>query len=175
MTINTITPAQAKAWLSAGEAVLIDVREPDEFKAEHIAYASSMPLGSVGELFTEMPIPADRKVIFQCQRGGRGGQACAAVQRTGAPHEMHNIEGGIQGWKAAGFPVVTTSTAGGISIFRQVQIVAGALVLLSVLAGFNGLTLGFVAAGLFGTALLLAGLTGWCGLAMLLTKMPWNR
>jgi rhodanese-related sulfurtransferase len=175
MTIATITPAQAKSWLLSGEAVLIDVREPDEFKAEHIAYAASMPLGSVGDLFAEMPIPSDKKVLFQCQRGGRGAKACAAVQSTGVPNELHNIEGGIDGWKAAGFPVVTSSAADGLSIFRQVQIVVGALVVLGVLAGFNGLTFGFVAAGLFGAALFLAGITGWCGLAMLLTKMPWNR
>ncbi|MFN3701005.1 MAG: YgaP-like transmembrane domain [Alphaproteobacteria bacterium] len=91
--------------------------------------------------------------------------------------EIYNLEGGITAWVEAGLPVLSPSGAGGcgISIFRQVQIIVGALVLLSVLAGFFISTSAFVLAGLFGAALMFAGLSGWCGLAMLLNKMPWNR
>lgn len=175
MTPVTITPLQAQAWLESGDAVLIDVREPDEFKAEHIAYATSLPLQSVGELFVGMHIPADRKVLFHCQRGVRGAKACTAVGAAGATHAIYNVEGGIEGWKTAGLSVVSSKTAGRISIFRQVQIAAGALILLSVLAGFGGLPLGFALAGFLGAALLISGITSWCGLALLLAQMPWNK
>ena len=175
MTTTTVTPLNAKAWLASGEAVLIDVREPDEFRAEHIPYAASLPLSTVGDRLADVALPANRKILFHCQRGARGEKACVAVQAAGAAREVYNIEGGIEGWKAAGLPVVSQAAGSGVSIFRQVQIVVGALVLLGVVAGFSGIPSGFIAAGVLGAALLMAGLTGWCGLALLLAKMPWNK
>ena len=176
MTVETITVQQAEALISGGDAILIDVREADEFKAEHIACALSMPLSGLPDLFAQLQIPKGRKIIFQCLKGSRGQQACAALAGLNlAGVEVYNLEGGITAWKDAGLPVI--ASAGGIklSIFRQVQIIVGTLVTASVILGFAGLTFAFVLAGLFGAALAIAGITGWCGLAMVLTKMPWNR
>lgn len=170
---RNISAQQAYAWLVSGEAVLIDVREPDEFKAEHIAYALSLPLGHVGTTFTQLNL-ANRKIIFQCLRGKRGEQACTFLNGQNTSCSAYNIEGGIEGWKAAGLPVISGSGSG-LSIFRQVQIIIGTLVGLGVVLGFGGHIWGFAAAGLFGAALALSGLSGWCGLAMLLAKAPWNR
>lgn len=55
------------------------------------------------------------------------------------------------------------------------QIVVGLLVAVGVIAGFLISPAGFVVAGLFGAALATAGITGWCGLALLLNRAPWNR
>lgn len=175
--INNITPEQAAAWLAAGDAILIDVREPDEFKNEHIAYAASLPLGSVCDLVGQLNIPDGRKVIFQCLKGGRGQKACMIVgDRNICANDLYNIDGGITAWKELGLPVVTTDAAAPkITIFRQVQIIAGGLIALLVMLGFLGITVAFLVAGVIGGALLFAGLTGWCGLAMLLSKMPWNK
>lgn len=176
MTTRNISPAQACEWLKAGEAILIDVREPDEFAAGHIACASSIPLGIVGDTLKFMDIPSGRRVIFQCLKGGRGAKACAAVEAAALPGGIFNIEGGLDGWKAAGFPVVAGAAGPtGFSIFRQVQMIVGSLVFLLVSLGFMGLTLGFIMAGILGGLLAFAGFTGWCGLAMLLERMPWNR
>jgi len=70
---------------------------------------------------------------------------------------------------------VSSQVSSGISIFRQVQIIIGGLIAVLVVFGFLGLPFGFIGAGLLGFALFVAGLTGWCGLAMLLSKMPWNK
>lgn len=172
-----ITPAQALDWLSAGQAVLVDVREPAEFAAGHIAYAVSAPLARTREILGTMSLPAERRVIFQCQKGGRGGQACVAVGVT-APggQAVYNLEGGIEAWTKAGLPIVSASEGPPrLSIFRQVQIAVGLLVLLGVVVGFAVHPAGFVIAGLFGAALATAGITGWCGLALLLNRAPWNR
>ena len=83
------------------------------------------------------------------------------------------MDGGITAWKAAGLPVA--SSGKGLSIFRQVQIIVGGLIAFLVVLGLTGLTVGFIIAGILGGALFFAGLTGWCGLAMLLRKMPWNK
>ncbi len=176
MTDNNITPAQAFDWLSSGEAILIDVREPDEFKAEHIAYAISLPLGVVGELSSHLNIPKSRKVIFQCLKGARGQKACDIVgASTLSGYEIYNIGGGIDAWKAQSFPVVSSSSRAGLPIFRQVQIIIGLLILALILLGFAGFALGFVLAAIAAGALVFAGITGFCGLAMLLDKMPWNK
>lgn len=171
---RNISPQQAHEWLSSGEAILIDVREPDEFKAEHIACAASLPLANICNLLNQMHLPKGRKIIFQCLRGKRGEQACALVPEMNASHDVYNLEGGIDGWKNAGLPVVS-SAGTRLSIFRQVQIIVGLLVLISVLLGYSGQIWGFAVAGFFGAALAFAGITGWCGLAMVLAWMPWNK
>lgn len=174
--INTISPQEAARWLADGEAILIDVREADEFRAEHIAYANSLPLSALEDLFKKMNIPENRKIVFQCLKGARGGQACTTIQGCGSCNNaLYNLDGGITAWKQAGLPVVSSLIASGISIFRQVQIIIGGLIAVLVVLGFLGLSFGFIGAGLLGLALFVSGLTGWCGLAMLLSKMPWNK
>ncbi len=58
---------------------------------------------------------------------------------------------------------------------QQVQIVAGSLVLLGVVLGYLLNPAFFLLSGFVGAGLLFAGLSGWCGMALLLAKMPWNR
>lgn len=172
--IRNISPQQAHEWLSSGEAVLVDVREPDEFKAEHIACAVSLPLSNICNTLKQMHIPEGRKIIFQCLRGKRGEQACAIVPTMNATYDVYNIHGGIDAWKNEGLPIVSSNGAR-LSIFRQVQIVVGLLILMFVLLGYSGQSWGFAMAGFFGAALAFAGITGWCGLAIVLGRMPWNK
>ena len=174
---KSVSPQEAAAWLAAGEAILIDVREADEFRDEHIAYANSLPLSNLNALFEQMNIPDNRKVIFQCLKGVRGGKACdIVISCNKCSNEIFNMDGGIIAWKEAGLPVAgNNDNKPKLSIFRQVQIIVGGLVTLMVVLGLMGLTFGFILAGLLGTALCVAGITGWCGLAMLLQKMPWNK
>ncbi len=171
--VNPIMPLEAEQLLAAGRAVLIDVREPDEFSAGHIPYAASMPLAQAPALLDRMPLGNDMTVIFQCQKGARGGQACVAAPAALAGR-VRNMEGGIEAWAAAGLPVAGGRTPR-VSIFRQVQMIVGLLVLACTLAGLAGFALGFYLAALFGGMLAFAGISGWCGLALLLQRLPWNR
>lgn len=175
LTYIPITPQQAQAWLTDGTAMLIDVREPDEYKAEHIVYAASLPLALVNTLPAHINLPQDKKIIFQCLKGKRGEQACAILPAKREGQIYYNLEGGIDAWKAAGLPVLTARSAIGISLFRQVQIIMGSLIALCVILGFSGLPAAFALGGLFATALAISGVTGWCGLALLLQRAPWNR
>ena len=70
--MSTITATQAYALLEKGEAVLIDVRDADEFKQEHIPYALSLPLSTLDESFDKLNIPAGKTVIMHCLKGMRG-------------------------------------------------------------------------------------------------------
>jgi rhodanese-related sulfurtransferase len=174
MTTNTIDARKASDWLASGEAVLIDVREPDEYRSGHIPYALSLPLSSLPGALTRTPIAPDIKIIAQCLKGGRGAQACAALAAHGLPNALYNLEGGITAWSTAGLPVVGGATTG-VSIFRQVQMIVGGLILIAILAGLTGARAGFYMGALFASMLVLSGASGWCGLAMLLRHMPWNR
>ncbi len=172
-TVQNIDALTLKAWLDKGEAVLLDVREPDEFARGHIPRATSVPLSQVKEAIPTLATTADTKLVFQCQKGGRSGQACMlAGERL-----VYNLEGGISAWEAAGLPIASNlrPTATRLPLMRQVQITVGALILLGIMLGFYGIPAGFMLAGFFGAGLLFAGISGWCGMALLLARMPWNR
>ncbi|MGH1377302.1 MAG: rhodanese-like domain-containing protein [Alphaproteobacteria bacterium] len=174
---QTISVKDADAMVKNGEAVLVDVREADEFKEEHIPYAMSVPLSSLEEGVGILNIPEDTAIIFQCLKGSRSKMACERIQGlSSCNNKLLNFHGGIEAWKEGGYPVIgSSSPSSGLSIFRQVQIIVGFIVAACVVLGFVGLKPAFAVAGVVGAALFTAGLTGWCGLAMILVKMPWNK
>jgi rhodanese-related sulfurtransferase len=159
----------AKAWLDAGTAALVDIREPAEFARERIPGARLLPAARLAGA----DLSAARRVIFHCKSGARTLAAAPQLAACGAA-EIYGLKGGIEAWRSAGLPTLIDRTAP-IDLMRQVQIAAGALILIGALLGvlvhpgFFGLS-AFVGAGL-----LTAGLTGFCGMARLLALMPWNR
>lgn len=171
---KSMSPKDAYEALKNGEAILIDVREADEFSAQHISFAQSLPLGLLNGGLIDLHFPKGKKIIVQCLGGKRGENACAILNTKGLENEIFNIAGGINAWQSAGLPVIGASQTK-FSIFRQVQMIVGTLIAALVILGFLGLTFAFALAGIFALALALAGLTGWCGLALLLRKMPWNK
>jgi hypothetical protein len=88
--------------------------------------------------------------------------------------EAYFLQGGIEAWKAAGLTVHANRRAP-IEIMRQVLIVAGLIVLLGLALGVTVHPGFFGLSAIMGAGLLFAGSTGWCGLALLLKLMPWNR
>lgn len=170
---QNISPNDAYELLQDGNAILIDVREPNEFMQEHIAYAISIPLSSFEESLTQLNIPENKTIIFQCLKGKRGEMACeraSGIDKFKNP--ILNISGGIGSWKEEGLVVVTNkSNEPEFSPRRQVQIIVGGTVLVTSLMG------GWAShiAALFGGALLVSGILGICPLAMIISKMPWNK
>jgi rhodanese-related sulfurtransferase len=162
-----VDPRTLERWLDDGTAILVDVREPDEYAREHIAGARLMPLSR----FDRAALPAGngKTVVLQCNSGNRSRQL---GERMGGA--WHHLAGGIQAWKRAGLPVEVDRRTP-LPIMRQVQIAAGVLVLLGQILGWLlapafGLLSTFVGAGL-----ILAGITGYCGMARLLALLPYNR
>jgi rhodanese-related sulfurtransferase len=82
-------------------AVLIDVREPAEFEAEHIEGARLFPLST----FDPNRLPKDVPLIFNCGIGKRSAMAVARAQQAGYAHDAH-LAGGLAAWKAAGLQTV---------------------------------------------------------------------
>lgn len=170
-TLHRLSPHQVREWLDAGRAVLIDIREPDEYARRHVKGAQSHPLSHWEKAHLTIDPAAD--VIFTCRSGMRTAGACdrLAARVSG---DAFILEGGIDAWKKAGLPVETNAGAP-LEIMRQVQIAAGSLVLAGILLGFFVAPVWFGLAAFVGAGLTFAGITGFCGMARLLMLMPWNR
>ena len=157
--------------------VMIDVREKDEFDAESIPGSFHVPLSR----FTEVAPPLfgllqGRKATVICGSGVRSKLACGMIEKLGIGNsiELENYQGGIRRWKELGLPV-TTQKSGHFPLMRQVQLAAGLLVVSSVALAV-AVDFRFIGiAGFVGAGLTVAGATGFCGMALVLNKMPWNQ
>jgi rhodanese-related sulfurtransferase len=100
--VTNATPEQVRAWFEAGEILLIDVREVNEYAAERIHGALLYPLST----FDPKAIPMEgRKLVLQCGSGKRSLMAAHKLQAAGFGHLTH-LAGGLQAWKAAGLPTI---------------------------------------------------------------------
>ena len=166
-----LTPEKLKTLLDENRGQLVDVREPVEHAEEHIREAHLIPLGELekraGELDRQQP------VFIHCRSGKRGAQAVDKLRALGFA-DVQNLEGGILAWKEKGLPVVS-GARGGLPLMQQVQLTIGTCVLAGVLLSRFVHPNWIWFSAFFGAGLVFAGLSGWCGLAILLSKMPWNR
>lgn len=172
MPPKTIDANTLKIWLDKGEAVLVDVREPGEHSAERIPGAIHLPLGKVCK--SALPEVSRKKLVIHCKVGGRGGAACEKLLAEDPNLEIYNLEGGLDAWARAGHAVASSGKFF-LPLDRQVQLTIGIGVLAGVILGYALHPSFLLLAALFGAGLINAGLTGWCGLALLMAKMPWNQ
>lgn len=172
-TPRTLSPVDTRAATEQGDAVLVDVREDGERAAAFIPGSYAAPLSSLdpASLFQTH---AAARIIFQCKSGIRSADAAVRfAQATGAP-EAWSLAGGIEAWRRAGLPIERAAHAPPLDVMRQVQIAAGGLVVVSILGSLL-LHPAFIGLAAFvGTGLVFAGVSGWCGMAKLLNRMPWN-
>jgi len=167
-----VSPETLAQWLASGDTVLIDVREDFEHAQERIDGSVPAPLSKLDPSVIHAKY-GNARIVFHCAGGKRSAQAAARCCREG--ERAFHLAGGIESWKDSGRPVTRSAGACRIPIMRQALIGAGSLVaigtVLSALVSpwFLILT-GFAACGL-----LVAGTTGFCGMAFVLRRMPWNR
>jgi rhodanese-related sulfurtransferase len=172
MSLPAITPEQAKRLLDQG-AILVDIREADEHAREKIPGARLMPLSKLDE--ADMALHEGRPVIFHCKSGARTkGSASRLANKTGGAREAFIVEGGIDGWRKAGLPVAVDRRQP-LELQRQVQIGAGSMAFLGTLLGLLVSPWFFIIPAFVGAGLTIAGITGFCGMARILVKAPWNR
>ncbi len=170
--VTDVAPDLLAEWLGQGGTVLVDVREDFEHAEERIAGSILAPLSKF-DPETIRRLHPTKRVVFHCRSGKRSTDAATRFARSGEP--VFHLAGGIEGWKAAGRAVVRPEKRRGLPIMRQVQLIAGSLVVLGVVLGVV-VSPWFLALSAFvGCGLTFAGATGWCGMALLLAKMPWNR
>ena len=167
MTLQRISPEDARRRIDAG-ALLVDIREPDEFRREHIPGARNIPVAKLTS------IADSAGVVYHCRSGGRTDANCQRLATATQGGEGFLLDGGLEAWRKAGLPI-TADRRAPLEVMRQVQIAAGLLVLIGVVLGLT-INPGFFGLSAFvGAGLTFAGVSGWCGMARLLAMAPWNR
>ncbi|CAN7632393.1 MULTISPECIES: rhodanese-like domain-containing protein [Pseudomonas] len=176
-TIRLIdAPRFAELHQRGAARFLIDVRSPAEYRAGHIAGAHNEPLGNLdpvrlAERLRGEGLNSGDELYLICQKGQRARQA--AERLSALLPGVQVIEGGTDACLACGMP--REGSGGGLELQRQVQISAGSLVLLGVVLGTWVHPGWYLLSGFVGAGLTFAGLSGTCGLALVLARMPWNR
>lgn len=175
MGVPSISPTDLAQRNKSGQSCeLIDVRTPLEFRDTHVEFARNVPLDQLDPdaIMRARNGNSAEPLFVVCQLGGRSQKACEEFHKKGYTNVV-NVEGGTKACEAAGLPLVRGKKA--ISLERQVRIVAGSLVLIGVLLGWQVNPLFYGLSGFIGAGLLFAGISDTCGMGMLLSKMPWNR
>lgn len=168
----TVDPNSLHESIDSGKNVrIIDVRTPGEFESVHIPGAYNVPLDLLREHRDEFCAHFDESVVLVCRSGQRAGRAEQTLREAGL-FNVHILDGGMLAWEGADLPV--TLGAERWDLERQVRLVAGSIVLSSVLGSIAVPKLKWLAAGI-GGGLTFAALSNTCAMGMLLSKLPYNR
>lgn len=107
-TTASVSAEIVRDWLAGGEAVLIDVREPDEYADEHIEGAVLLPLSGLDAAL--LPEAAGKRRVLQCLTGKRSGIALQKLADQGIVDLLH-LDGGLLAYKKAGGATVEADEA----------------------------------------------------------------
>lgn len=165
--MKVLTVKEAFEKYSDINTVFVDIRGKDEFEFECIDGAQNIVPNDVAQYDY-----SDKEVIFYCKAGMRTKGAEQALEKMKTKHSFI-LEGGIDNWKKSAYPVLSSTKV--LPLNQQVQLAISLLLMLSLslsyfISPWFSLMILFISLGL-----LVAGLTGFCGLGIFLSKMPWNR
>lgn len=101
--VSFVSPAEVAAWRAADDAVIVDVREQNEWNQAHIPGAVLMPLSSFDP--AKIPDAGGKHLVFHCKSGVRCGMAAEKAIAAGFKGRIARLEGGILGWARAGYDI----------------------------------------------------------------------
>jgi rhodanese-related sulfurtransferase len=170
-TATVVDPSTLQQRLADVE--VIDVRTPGEFEAIHLPRARNHPLERLDDHLDEIRelVEGDRDVVLICRTGMRAHRAQRRLAEAGVG-DIPVVDGGVLAWEADGGDVVRDVIRWDLE--RQVRLVAGSLVLGSVATSVAWPPARYLA-GAIGAGLVFAAVTGTCGMARVLAKLPYNR
>ncbi len=176
--MNTMTTLQFKKIFSENDQLtIIDVRSQLEFKSLSLASATNIPLDvlscEIVESHVKKIAATDQPIYLMCKGGQRAKLANEKLLQLN--QQIICIEGGMDALgQDSSLPLQSDPTAG-LSLERQVRIAAGSLVLLGVVLGTIFHPAVYLLSAFVGAGMVFAGITDWCGMGLLLAKMPWNK
>ena len=173
---NPIQPLDLKRrLLDDPSLLLVDVRTIPEFQQGHIPEARLLTLDDCRPetLLQYFGASPESEIVLICQAGKRSEKAALRLADAGFSN-LKVLQGGTEGWIAAGEHVAREKTQI-LPLMRQVQLTIGILSLTGAVLAIAVHPFFALIPAFTGLGLTFAGATGWCGLALLLGKMPWNR
>ena len=170
--MKTISPIELqKILVKNPQAMLLDVRTPVEFAEVHVPQAKNIPLDELNP--GALALDKSQPVYLLCRSGQRATKAAEKFTKEKFSQPIV-VEGGTLAWMDANLPVARGASKV-ISLERQVRIVAGSLVFAGFLLGWFVNHYFFILSGFVGAGLVFAGITDFCGMGLLLAKLPWNK
>lgn len=169
--IRKISPPDV---MRAGNCIILDVRTGIEHRTQALKQSHiHVPLDQLdaAAFIKTHNLDSGRPLYILCRAGARAAQAAGAFHAAGFDN-VYVIDGGIVNCETCG---IATKKGQGISLERQVRIAVGVLVLSGVILGQLFSPWFYVVPAFCGAGLVVAGVTEWCGMAMLLARAPWNR
>ena len=173
--MSTITVLELeKILLAKSPLILLDVRTPAEFDGAHVEGSINIPLDQLSPSYflKNKELFRDGNFYLFCQKGQRAQRAAAIFEKEGLNGAVV-VEGGVSAWIEAGFKV-KKGKSNIISLERQVRMAAGSLVLLGVILSYLVHPAFIWLSAFVGAGLINAGVTDWCGMGLLLARLPWN-
>jgi rhodanese-related sulfurtransferase len=171
--IQEIDAKTAKDIFNKEDAILIDVREPAEHRAEKLKIAHNMPLSKIKAEHISNLKADTQKVMFHCKSGKRSQEACEKIARD-LPFDIYCIKDGFENLVSEGFENIL-SQSNLLPLDRQVQLVVSLMILSGLIIYYFVSPIGLILPLMAGLGLMNAALTGWCGMAKILAVMPWNQ
>jgi glyoxylase-like metal-dependent hydrolase (beta-lactamase superfamily II)/rhodanese-related sulfurtransferase len=170
--LEMISPRDASSLSKQYPQVkLLDVRSALEYSQVHIEDSINIPIDAISSRIGELSQSKQSYIVF-CLAGNRSPMAADMLMQSGI-NAVKVMEGGIARWQKEKLPVVKGQ--GGMSLERQVRIIAGSLVLLGIIMAAL-LHWAFIFVSVFvSCGLIYAGLTDNCLMGMLLMKLPFNK
>ena len=102
--VKEVNAAGALQLINHKDALVLDVRQPNEFEEGHILNARLIPLGKLKERIGELEKYRDKSILVVCRSGNRSGTACFILGKQGFPH-AYNLQGGMLAWQKNNLPV----------------------------------------------------------------------
>lgn len=172
VSLEMIFPRDALALVENDPQVkLLDVRSALEFSQVHIKNSMNVPISMLSAKVNDLSQPKQSFIVL-CRTGTRSAMAADMLMQSGI-QGVKVMQGGMTRWQKEGLPVIKGE--GGMSIERQVRLIAGSLVLLGIFLSWF-VHWAFIFISLFvSCGLIFAGLTDSCLMGMLLMKLPYNK
>jgi len=103
---NQLSPQEATLLINRADAIVLDIRNVDEWNAGHISGARHIALDQLERQISTLEKLKTTPLIVVCQSGGRSGSACGILKKHGF-EKIYNLAGGLIAWRDAGFPVTS--------------------------------------------------------------------
>lgn len=102
---SSVTPSESTQMINRDDALIVDVRENNEYSQGHIINSLHIPLSSLKTRMNDLEKYKAKKIIVACRSGSRSSQACATLKKEGF-EQVFNLGGGVMAWENANLPLV---------------------------------------------------------------------